>query len=157
MRLSAREEYGLRCLLYLARAAPDASVTIGEIAKAESLTEANVAKLMRLLRQAGLVKSMRGRKGGYTLTTPPERLSVSRIVDAVGERLRHACDCGRFSGLGERCVHGDDCAMRGLFAGIDQMVHRFLSGWTLADLMAPEGEVSDRIERRAPRNDPAET
>ncbi|MAE71674.1 MAG: transcriptional regulator [Gemmatimonadetes bacterium] len=156
MRLSAREEYGLRCLLHLARAAPGACVTIAEIAKAEALTDANIAKLMRLLRQAGLVNSVRGRSGGYTLTITPESLSVSRVVDAIGERLGHACDCGRFSGMGERCVHGDDCAMRGLFAGIDGVVHDFLSGWTLADLLYPEGEIRERIGRRASRSRAAE-
>src|SRR5215470_17874273 len=69
MRLTAQEEYGLRCLLQVARG-QDTAVTTPEIAEREGLSEAHVHKLMRLLRRAGLVRSVRGRKGGYQPARP---------------------------------------------------------------------------------------
>ena len=68
MKLSAQEEYGLRCLLYMARSGETKSHSIPEISRAEGLSVPNVAKLMRILRLGGLVASVRGQAGGYTLS-----------------------------------------------------------------------------------------
>ncbi|MBV9121820.1 MAG: Rrf2 family transcriptional regulator, partial [Planctomycetes bacterium] len=59
MKISSQEEYGLRCLLRLARA-EGASLTIPEIAAAEGLSVPYVGKLLAVLRQAGLIDSVRG-------------------------------------------------------------------------------------------------
>ena len=72
MKITAQEEYGLRCLLRLARVEPDQPpLTIPEIAADEKLSVPNVAKLLSVLRQAGLIESVRGRTGGYRLARPP--------------------------------------------------------------------------------------
>ncbi|MCH7945265.1 MAG: Rrf2 family transcriptional regulator, partial [Armatimonadetes bacterium] len=57
MKFSAQEEYGLRCLLALAGAADEATLTIPVIARAEGLTQSHVAKLLALLRKGGFVNS----------------------------------------------------------------------------------------------------
>ena len=82
MKLNASEEYGLRCLLQLARQAPG-SLTIPEISQAEGITHHNVAKLLRILRQGGFVASARGQQGGYALAKPPP-------PNRRGRRARHA-------------------------------------------------------------------
>ena len=51
MKLTSQEEYGLRCLLRVGRAAPGASLTIAELSRAEGISEPNVAKMMRVLRR----------------------------------------------------------------------------------------------------------
>lgn len=63
MKLSAQEEYGLRCLLYMARNGESNNHSIPEISRAEGLSVPNVAKLMRILRLGGLVASVRGQAG----------------------------------------------------------------------------------------------
>jgi Mn-dependent DtxR family transcriptional regulator len=70
MKLSTQEEYGLRCLLQLARAGDAASLTIAEMSEREGISSPNVAKIMRILRRAGLVRSTRGKAGGYYLSRP---------------------------------------------------------------------------------------
>ena len=94
MKFTAQEEYGLRCLLQIARE-PTGSVTIPEIAKREALTPAYVAKLMRVLRRVGLVKSTRGQKGGYRLAYPPDRMNLGMVLAALGGRLYSDDFCGR--------------------------------------------------------------
>ncbi|HUL79346.1 MAG TPA: Rrf2 family transcriptional regulator, partial [Vicinamibacteria bacterium] len=74
MKLSSQEEYGLRCLLQLARAGGGASLTIAEMSEREGISAPNVAKIMRILRRAGLVKSTRGKAGGYALARPAAQL-----------------------------------------------------------------------------------
>ena len=69
MKISAQEEYGLRCLLQLAQSGDKGSATLPEIAAAEGLSVPYAAKLLSVLRQAGLIESVRGRSGGYRLAT----------------------------------------------------------------------------------------
>ena len=59
MKISAQEEYGLRCLLRLAQSGDRASATLPEIAAAEGLSVPYAAKLLSVLRQAGLIAENR--------------------------------------------------------------------------------------------------
>ena len=70
MKLSTQEEYGLRCLLQIARVGASASLTIAEMSEREGISSPNVAKIMRILRRAGLVNSTRGKSGGSLLARP---------------------------------------------------------------------------------------
>ena len=67
MKLSPLEEYGLRCLIQLARRGSSQPVTIRQISESEGLSTAYVGKLMFLLQRANLVLSTRGVQGGYLL------------------------------------------------------------------------------------------
>src|SRR4051794_32426910 len=98
MRISAQEEYGLRCLLRLAKSEAG-SLTLPEIAAAEGLSVPHVAKLMAVLRQANLVDSVRGRSGGYRLARPAEEIGVGRLLLVLGEPLFDEADyCQKHAG-----------------------------------------------------------
>jgi len=90
MKVSAQEEYGLRCMLQLARRHKDGGagpLTLAEVARDEGLTVAYAAKLVRRLRRAGLVKSILGRAGGYSLSRPAHDISVLDVLTALGGKL----------------------------------------------------------------------
>ncbi len=148
MKLTAQEEYGLRCLVQVARAGEETPATIAQIAEWENLSVPYVGKLMRHLRQAGLVTSTRGQHGGYALALAADALSLSDVIDALGERLMTGCSCDRFTGQGPECVHDDECALRALWAGVDRLTHAYLSTWTLADLLRPERALTRRARER---------
>ena len=81
MKISAVEEYGLRCLLQLARTASEQPlVSAEEIAIREGLSVAYVEKILSQLRKAGLVKSVRGMYGGYQLARPADDIRVGDLV-----------------------------------------------------------------------------
>src|SRR5687767_8139437 len=85
MQLSAQEEYGLRCLLQVARHEAQAEpLCIPEIAAAEGLSPEYTAKLMRALRQAGLVTSTRGATGGYRLARPAPSVTLWEVLEVLG-------------------------------------------------------------------------
>ncbi len=67
MKITALEEYGLRCMIALAQNWPEKSMTMPEISAKEGLSIPYVGKLLMLLKRAGLVKALRGRNGGFTL------------------------------------------------------------------------------------------
>ena len=87
MKITSQEEYGLRCLLRLACGDEQNPLTIPEIANAEGLSAPYVAKLLGVLRQAGLIGSQRGRTGGYHLTRKPSAIGLGEVLLALGEPL----------------------------------------------------------------------
>lgn len=145
MKLSAQEEYGLRCLLHMVRQGDSASLSIPEISKAEGLSVPNVAKLMRILRMGGFVKSVRGQSGGYILARPAAEISVSKVLEALGGRLYGPSFCNRHSGLNEKCVHDADCGIRSVWSTLQRVIESVLADTTLADLVRSESEMQGWI------------
>lgn len=142
MKFSSQEEYGLRCLLQLARRGPGASMTIPEISAAEGLSVPYVAKLVRILRQDGFVKSSRGQSGGYTLTRLPEQIVVGDVLAALGGRIFDSDTCGRYHGTEDMCTHSIDCSIRSLWQAVQREVDQVLSRTTLLDLLGSEQQMA---------------
>jgi Rrf2 family protein len=82
MKLSANEEYGLRCLVRIGYAGEGGSLTIPEMSQAEGVSPAYAAKILRVLRKGGFVKAARGKDGGYTLARPAEAIVIGDVMDA---------------------------------------------------------------------------
>lgn len=134
MRFTAQEEYGLRCMVHVARHAAEHPVTIQEIARAERLTTAYVAKLLRILRRGRLVESRHGPAGGYRLPRRPESISVAEILEVLDGRLFRQKFCERYPGGHSACVHTSACSIRTLWAGLDLIMESILSRTSLLDL-----------------------
>lgn len=141
MKLSAQEEYGLRCLLYMARHGETKSHSIPEISRAEGLSVPNVAKLMRILRLGGLVASVRGQAGGYTLSRPADQVTVSEILSLLGGSFFNSHFCDRHAGLERNCAHAGDCAVRLLWGAVQKSLDAILTKTTLRDLLRNEEEM----------------
>lgn len=135
MKISAQEEYGIRCLLQLGRRGPGTSLTIPEIARAEGLSKEYVAKLMRLLRRGGLVRSLRGQAGGYVLARPLEQVTVGEALAVLGGRLWAPEFCEQHPGLRRVCSHSRDCRVRSLWRRLQYAVDGVLGALTLRDLL----------------------
>jgi Rrf2 family protein len=145
MKLSAQEEYGLRCLLQVARHAPQGSLTIPEIARIEGLSIPHVAKLMRLLRRGGFVKSVRGQAGGYKLARTPDQVKVGELLAWLGGRLFEPSFCTMHAGVVKLCTHTVDCSIRSLWQSVQLVVDQMLGKVTLSDLLGGEQQVSSWI------------
>lgn len=135
MKLSSHEEYGLRCLLQVARHGGNGSATIPEISRQEGISLAYVGKLMRILRQGGIVKAARGKAGGYTLALPPERICIDEALAILGGRLYEDDFCNRHSGTQTDCAHSTDCSIRTLWRTLQGAIDSILRTTTLRDLL----------------------
>jgi Rrf2 family protein len=151
MKISAQEEYGLRCLLRLARVEPDQPpLTIPEIAADEKLSPAHVAKMLSVLRQGGLIDSVRGRTGGYRIARPPEDIHLGAVLLALGEPLfDEGSFCERHTGPepGE-CVHHHGCTLRALWQTLEGWMRRSLDQLTLDDLLHGHAHVAQAMRER---------
>ena len=134
MRISAIEEYGLRCLLALARKGPGKQLTIPEIAELEGLSVPYVTKLLSVLRRAGLVTSERGRSGGFTITRPLDQISLYEVLVSLGGPLIDPRHCQRHSGILDQCIHIENCSVQDVLGGLAGYIQEFLVDTTLQDL-----------------------
>ena len=145
MKLSSHEEYGLRCLLRLGFAGEGGSLTIPEISQAEGVSNAYVAKLLRILRRGGFVKSARGKAGGYTLARPADRVVVGEVIDELGGRFFDPGFCNQHAGQMTVCANTVDCSVRSLWRALQVVVDDVLQKTTLHDLMRNEHDMSSWV------------
>ena len=132
MKISAQEEYGLRCLLQLARAdTRSESLTLAEISRREGISVANAGKLMWILSKAGLVQSQRGIKGGYHLARPASDIHLNEVIRVLDGKPAES-HCKSYAGILDACVHTGDCGIRPVILELHQIVADALSEITLA-------------------------
>lgn len=151
MKITSQEEYGLRCLLRVARASEGSSLTIPEIAAAEGLSHPYVAKLLGVMRQGGLVDSERGRSGGYRLAGSPEDIHLGIVLRALGEPLFNETEfCQRHAGSEAEggCVHLGSCTVRSLWQTLEFWLRHALDQISLADLLQNEGTITELLRVR---------
>lgn len=150
MKLSSQEEYGLRCLLRVGREGEDGSVTIPELSRSEGITEPNVAKMMRILRQGGFVQSTRGQSGGYALARPASEINVGEVLACLGGRLYEPGFCETHTGIERLCTHMPDCSIRTVWRTIQRAIDSVLGTLTLKDLLRGEEEMNSWASTKTP-------
>lgn len=80
MKLTARSEYALLALVYLARHETKGYTTIETIAKAQGIPPKFLEQLMLALKRAHFVHSAKGQHGGYTLAKPPKQITLAEVI-----------------------------------------------------------------------------
>ena len=155
MKLTSQEEYGLRCILSLAReeargAEASPSLTLAQIAEREGLSAEYAGKLMGILGRGALVESVRGRHGGYRLARSARKICVSEVLAVLGDKLYRPTEtCDRFAGDFTFCVHTTTCSIRSLWSGLQLLLDTVLSRTTLYDLVSTsEGHMSEWIRNQ---------
>ena len=146
MKVSAREEYGLRCLLQLAQLGEGEFLTLAQVAGREGMSQANAGKVMWLLNKAGLVSSIRGTKGGYKLARAASDIRLSEIIKVLDEDTVEG-HCKSYTGVLDACVHTSDCGIRSVIVNVHEVVERALSGITLAQLIGTEQKVDNVLHQ----------
>lgn len=139
MKFSAQEEYGLRCLIRIARFYEmGKSLTIPEISRGEGITEHTTAKILRVLRLGGFLESERGHLGGYTLSRPPEKIYLNNVLKVLGGKLYDDEFCKTHSRGENICTITSDCSVRSVWILIQDSVDKALDNLSIKDLMGED-------------------
>lgn len=105
MKLSTKGRYGLRAMIDLASHEEEGAVSIASISERQNISESYLEQLVRPLRKAGFIESVRGAGGGYVLAKPADSISVGdvlRVLEGGLEQSRArsmkawALRCSRF-------------------------------------------------------------
>ena len=149
MRFTSLEAVGLRCIVQLARSEETTPRGISDIASAEFLSPEYTAKMMRLLRKAGLTKSTRGVHGGYSLARPASKITAWHVIEALDDNVSDApiatqdenCTRCHSGNQVNPCPKSDDCSVRSLWRAMRTAVQGILTGVTIEQLTGPEIDV----------------
>jgi Rrf2 family protein len=152
MKVTAMQEYGLRCMLQLVSHKASTPLTVREIAERERLTAVYVEKILVTLRRAGLVNSLRGVNGGYVLNRPAKTISVAQVLGALGQVDLGKDLCKRFTGTASECVHYGDCGIRPVWGILTRYIYGFLNQLTLEQLLQNEATVTENIDKLQSRS-----
>jgi len=148
MKFSSTEEYGLRCMLQMAKKGSEGTTTIVELAQKEALTPAYVAKIMSILRKGSLVKSIRGQSGGYQLARSPREIDVNQVLEVLaGKFFSKEEYCSSSAPEHMACLHSMDCAIRSLWTGLDAAITGYLKKCHLSDLVCSEKEMEKWVSQ----------
>jgi Rrf2 family iron-sulfur cluster assembly transcriptional regulator len=148
MRLTTKGRYAVTAMLDLALHSAKGPVSLADISSRQEISLSYLEQLFAKLRHNDLVCSVRGPGGGYKLKRPLEEVFVAQIIDAVNESV-DATNCG---GAGN-CQQGEVCLTHYLWSDLSQQIHQFLSGISLASLVA-RSDVQKVSSRQDSRNAP---
>ena len=146
MKITAQEEYGLRILLRIAKCRGDESMSIQALSTLEGLSPAYVAKLTRILRQAGYLNSNPGNVGGYNLAKPASDIIINDVLKSLGGSLFSKEFCNEYTGSTKFCTNSVDCSARSLWQMIQFTVDKLLDKVTLAQLSGSEEASSHALK-----------
>lgn len=129
--VSTKGRYALRIMVYLAANQNGGPVSLKDIAEQEQIGIKYLEIIVSSLTKSGLLKSARGKNGGYMLNRKPEEYTISSILNAAeGSLAPVAC-----VGTDENCENAPNCKTYKIWKELDDVIEDFLSSKTLADLL----------------------
>ena len=142
MRLTRQSNYAIRTLVYCAVNAPELS-RIADIAKAHSISELFLFKLIKPLVENGLIETVRGRKGGIRLGRPAADITLLDTIKLTEENFAMA-EC--FDGGSDvSCPLADNCDLNGALREALRAFFEVLDSYTIADLASKRKHLRDRL------------
>jgi len=135
MRLTTRSRYGTRLILDLALYGRKGPVRLSEISKRQGISLKYLEKLIRSVKKAGLVESIRGPYGGYKLAKPPGEISVGEIVRIMeGGTAITDCAAEKESVCGV-CTRAGACLLRHVWMETSRAMFEALDKFLIEDLI----------------------
>lgn len=134
MKLTARSEYALLALLYLARnKGGKAPIPVAAIAEAEEISPKFLEHILLALKRAGYVKSSKGQHGGFHLAKPPDRIALAEVIRLLDGALAPTESVSKY--FYESTPIEKEKGLVNVFKDIRDYVSRKLEETTLADLI----------------------
>ena len=130
MWVSTRAQYGMRALVEIALSSTPTSLKV--VSERQNISQHYLEQIVAVLRRAGIVDSVRGAHGGYTLARPAHEVTALEVVELMeGSLAPVVCIDDEDS-----CEHTGKCSTESLWNRVDQAVRTVLVGTTIADLVA---------------------
>jgi Rrf2 family iron-sulfur cluster assembly transcriptional regulator len=132
MRLTTKGRYGVRAVVNLAAKEQNLPIPISLIAKEEEVSPEFIEQIFFKLKKAGLIRSIRGPKGGFVLNENPSEITIKTILDAVGEPL-YPAPCTNPNAT--PCPRKADCPLNPVWQNFYEIIVKHLSNISLRDII----------------------
>lgn len=132
MKISTKGRYALRMLIELASHPENSYLSLKEVSQRQNISKKYLEQIVPMLNKSGILRTVRGNKGGYMLAKPPHQCTVGDVLRATeGSLAPVAClehdlnDCPRAS----------DCAALFVWEGLSKTVNNYLDSITIQDIL----------------------
>ncbi|MFW5775639.1 MAG: RrF2 family transcriptional regulator [Chitinivibrionales bacterium] len=139
MKLSTKCRYGARALVEIASHFGDAPAKRKDIAQIQGLSDSYLENILITLKNAGIIDTVRGAKGGYVLSRPPEKITLLDVVQALEGSLAPV-ECLQKPSA---CSRTGDCVTRDVWRRVQQAEEEVLRNTTLKDLIDKRNSVPE--------------
>jgi len=139
MKISTKGRYGLRILLDLALHKDPEPRLLRDIAKSQGLSEKYLSRLIIELRQAGLVESVRGAKGGYHLAKEPKEITLLELMEVMEGPIGIVGCVGKTDAM--YCDRATTCGAREILSIVNEKIRQALAESTLQDMLDRQAEI----------------
>jgi len=137
MKLTAKTRYGIRTMIEIGM--NDGPIFQKDIAKKQELTEKFLDQIIAGLKKANLIQNSAGKKSGYILSHPSDEITAYDIYNALEPSVHViGCLCDN-----EYCTK-DDCASKGLWAGLNEQIKEYMESKNLSSLIAQQKEFNKK-------------
>ena len=133
MKISTKGRYGIKAMLELALNNNAGHISINEIAQRQNISENYLEQIFAALKKAGLIKSIRGSRGGYTLAMEPSEISIGEILRALEGSLAPV-DCVKEENPAY-CSNSQFCVTRVVWERVRDSINNVVESITLGDLV----------------------
>lgn len=120
-------------MIALLRHYGEGPVTVKHISEREQISIDYIEQLFIKLKRCGLIKVVRGPRGGFLLAKQPSKIKLSDIMKCVGESVELA-PCSEMKSNGERCALDDRCVTKSFFKKMTDTIKEMLDSTSLTDL-----------------------
>ncbi len=151
MKISQKGLYALQAMMMLARHYNQGAIRIRDIAYEEGLPEKFLELILLELKNARLVESVRGAKGGYQLRRPPSEIHLSEIIRLIDGPLAPFGDAEQLRSLIDRDV--EHRALYQVFLEVRDAAAKILEHKSLADIVRRPGSASSKSKKRKKRGE----
>ena len=135
LKLSTKGKYGLRAFIDLAASGEGQPVSILSIAQRQEISISYLEKLMAMLKKAGLVESVRGVNGGYTVARPMDEISVGDVLRALEGDLAPVECAGIESGQASQCSGSSQCVSKIVWKRINDSINDTVDSIYIGELV----------------------
>lgn len=141
MKLSAKSRYALHLMLELAMQEEGVNLSVKTVAESRGISEKYLEQIIPVLVRSGMVRSVRGAKGGYRLVKNPEEYTVGAILRTVeGSLAPVSCMDDEVN----QCARCKACVTLELWEQVDQAISNVVDHVTLADLVDKQRRIDAR-------------
>ena len=146
MRIPMKVDYGVRALVDLAtHQAVNGSATVATavIAQRQQIPKQYLDRILLSLKQAGMIASSRGPRGGYRLSKDPHNVTVTMVMEALGDSPTAPVDC---IAAPDCCSLSGACAQREVWRSVEAAIDDILNSVTIGSMATQQSQITTNIK-----------
>lgn len=131
IKISKQADYAFQLIVELAKLEKNASLSLNKFSLQSSISFLFLQKIAKSLREANIIRSIKGKNGGYMLIKSPKKISIKEVLEAV-EGQYNTVDC---AGSVKGCKRNEKCRLKPGFKRINKQINEYFTHLKVIDIL----------------------